>query len=746
MKRTLPLLAAFSCLLCTAVRAETLHVIRGESPGWARQILVTRSPELPSAPASAAFRAGDPAQTARDQLERHAAQLFGPRAQERPELRVTRVRRSASGHQVFHRQFHRGVPVDETRVVVRLDRSGRLLSIYNDATPGISLEDVSPGVPARLAIDRLEQSLGQGSVARTPETAELVVLPDDGGRLAYRVEGTYFKPFVDMVAYVDAKNGEWIRGYDRMIHEKPVPAGYSVEVPVEQGPLPAATGKRAEGTGLVLPHNPLDGHPERYDLRDGDPVIDTFRESVTLSRLDGSGLLRGDYVDVENGDQARANEPTFTYNYSSLVEDGAFHEVNAYWHIDEFQHYIKSELQIDGANDEMQYVRVHGQEGDNSSYSSGSDSIDLGDGGVDDSEDGEVILHEYGHAVHDAIAGINVGVHENAALSEGFGDYIAASYCDNALVAEWDATSYNPGPPPNLRRTDTSKQYPQSMTNSSVHADGEIISAAWWDLRQDVGALVADRLIFEAMFHFPNDGNFRDFADATVMAEQSLYGGTHYESIIDAYSGRGIHSSLALLLAHTPLVDSQEKGPFNVTVDLTTTLQLDPDDPMTLYHRLRGESQFQQVAMAPVSGSEWTATIPDSGLDTNHTVEYYFVALAQNGVSVREPASGDYSFDVVLQDFPSAVVLDQNVPNPFNPTTSISFSVPRDGRATIRVYDSAGRFVTTLFDEVVSAGPITPPVEWDGTDDAGRPVSSGVYYYRLEHDAGDEARRMLLLR
>jgi hypothetical protein len=85
----------------------------------------------------------------------------------------------------------------------------------------------------------------------------------------------------------------------------------------------------------------------------------------------------------------------------------------------------------------------------------------------------------------------------------------------------------------------------------------------------------------------------------------------------------------------------------------------------------------------------------------------------------------------------------QNVPNPFNPSTAIGFEVPTAGPVHLGIYDVAGRLVRH-FDTDAVAGANT--VHWDGTDDAGRAVGSGIYVYRLA--AGDfvAARRMVLAR
>jgi len=92
----------------------------------------------------------------------------------------------------------------------------------------------------------------------------------------------------------------------------------------------------------------------------------------------------------------------------------------------------------------------------------------------------------------------------------------------------------------------------------------------------------------------------------------------------------------------------------------------------------------------------------------------------------------------------SALTLAQNAPNPFNPSTTIAFTVdPAGGPWNLRVYDLAGRLVRTL-----AAGPAVADslsAVWDGTDRAGRPVAAGVYRYRLAQGGRSESRSMALL-
>ncbi len=88
--------------------------------------------------------------------------------------------------------------------------------------------------------------------------------------------------------------------------------------------------------------------------------------------------------------------------------------------------------------------------------------------------------------------------------------------------------------------------------------------------------------------------------------------------------------------------------------------------------------------------------------------------------------------------------LGQNRPNPFNPRTTIEYSLPRLSRAKLVVFDARGGVVRELVDASMSAGPHT--VAWDGMDSSGRPVASGIYWYRLDGDGLRLTRAMALLR
>ncbi|NIP42197.1 MAG: T9SS type A sorting domain-containing protein [candidate division Zixibacteria bacterium] len=107
---------------------------------------------------------------------------------------------------------------------------------------------------------------------------------------------------------------------------------------------------------------------------------------------------------------------------------------------------------------------------------------------------------------------------------------------------------------------------------------------------------------------------------------------------------------------------------------------------------------------------------------------------------------GDFTAQTIMASaaLPERYELFQNRPNPFNPETEIAYSLPEETHVTIRVYNIAGQVVNTLVDEVRPAGKHT--VTWNGTNQSGSRVASGVYFYRMETTAFQKTVKMILVK
>ena len=89
------------------------------------------------------------------------------------------------------------------------------------------------------------------------------------------------------------------------------------------------------------------------------------------------------------------------------------------------------------------------------------------------------------------------------------------------------------------------------------------------------------------------------------------------------------------------------------------------------------------------------------------------------------------------------MVLEPNSPNPFGPTTRLSYELRSEGPVRLTIYDAGGRAVRSLLNDRQAAGAYS--VRWDGRDDAGRSLSPGVYFARIEVQGAVAERKMLMI-
>ncbi|MGW5191130.1 M4 family metallopeptidase [Kribbella sp. NPDC004138] len=323
---------------------------------------------------------------------------------------------------------------------------------------------------------------------------------------------------------------------------------------------PAADAKPPTGAttakALVFIPNPVQssGDESLTDQKDSATAVPrgAYYE-VTLTDLDGSGYLSGAWANVRSTTGTPAYTTNGTYFYDR--HDDQFEQVMSYFWGTEAQKYLQSlgfGSTLPAVNAESQDYKVDQYGVDNSFSWDKHDTITLGKGGVDDAEDGEVIVHETGHAVHDAqVPGFGTSL-EAGSIGEAFGDYFAVSVgywvakkygvpiqADLACVMDWDSTSYTATVPHCLRRLDAGKHYPENVVGE-VHADGEIWSQALYDIRLALGPTVADRIIIDAQFGFDPDTSFAAAAAKTVETARSLYGPSQASAVQKAFAARGI--------------------------------------------------------------------------------------------------------------------------------------------------------------------------------------------------------------
>jgi hypothetical protein len=316
-------------------------------------------------------------------------------------------------------------------------------------------------------------------------------------------------------------------------------------------------GAGSTGIGSVFADNPVQelGNESLTDQNDADSAVPAAAyHDVTLTNLNGSGYLCGDYACVRTSTGNLAFSPTNTFRYTRHADE--FEQVMAYYWITEAQKYVHSlgfgePGKLPPVDNVSQPVRINQFGADNSfTTDHPTNEIRYGKGGVDDAEDAEVILHEYGHALHQG-QGFQFTSEEAGAISEGFADYWAVTVTDVVdqqhgwaqkeplpCVAEWASTSYPTPVPPGRRRHAGNKHYPPDRAGAH-HDDGEIWSRALWDIRQSLGHVKADTIILDGSMNFPGT-TMPDLAQRTVNAAQALYGKSAANAVRTAFQDRGI--------------------------------------------------------------------------------------------------------------------------------------------------------------------------------------------------------------
>ncbi len=176
--------------------------------------------------------------------------------------------------------------------------------------------------------------------------------------------------------------------------------------------------------------------------------------------------------------------------------------------------------------------------------------------------------------------------------------------------------------------------------------------------------------------------------------------------------------------------------PVECGVELSWVLYADERIEGYRIYRSRGEDPVETALNERLIGAE-KRTYTDGTAVPGERYKYVLVVHLEGGKEVR-------SFSVEGERTPFVAKLFQNIPNPFNPATSIRYTIPLESIVTIRIYSLSGELVRTLVNRTEPAG--VREVTWDGRNDSGAPVSSGIYFCRLGAGKVSLSKKMLLLR
>lgn len=358
---------------------------------------------------------------------------------------------------------------------------------------------------------------------------------------------------------------------------------------VEEGPLEPFAYDYDAVTGVLLRRTPLFFrstaqvfHPNPV-VTLNDPTLQDRNDAalavppsayaiVTLQDVAPFGPLRGPHATLVDRQPPNIAPPDGAASLVFDREQDGFEDVNAYFHVDVSQRYLQS-LGYVGRKAIVPYaieIDAHALSGgDNSLFlpsaaRAGYGTLFFGEGGTDDAEDADLVVHEYTHAILEWIAPGTFGgsfPSQARALAEGYGDYWAwsahvderlASGRDPYCFADWDARCWEDTPdqrcayPPGsdcLRRLDSTKTMSDYQTTDRPgveHENGAIWASALREIRESLGREMTDRLVIESLFEMPPQPTFAAAARRLLIADGILHGGANTAVLCAAMNARGI--------------------------------------------------------------------------------------------------------------------------------------------------------------------------------------------------------------
>ncbi|HDR9512127.1 peptidase [Burkholderia cepacia] len=478
-------------------------------------------------------RPGEPVMTARAFLVAQP-ERFGLTSTQAARLRLVARRDEAEFSVVRFEKIIDDLPIYGGDIAITVLNEGRVLYTANQSIQKLdaSLVKHRP-VDRQQALDRARAYLG--STTLKPVAARLVAFIDaDGAHPAWKIQLVQRgQPSGDWELLVDAVSGDVLRAEDRAL--------------------------RTRARGLVFNPDPLSSSRSHYGA--AGLVDDADRNTPQLTRAQFPAIFP---AGKENGHHQLAGpyavctdfEPPYDSacpiaKTSMLYFDRShvsFEAVNAYYHLTSYLDYVNRTLGVKAAP--YQYAGglqfdPHGLDGaDNSHYIPSTGQLAFGQGGVDDAEDADVIVHELGHALHDWLTEGRLSNAEG--LSEGLGDYLAAGYSRDMnqwqpsdpqyhWVMNWDG--HNEFWAGRVTNWHLGRRYQEDVRRASLHEAGQYWSSCNLAARDAIGGVAMDRAVLKGIAMTHSDSNQREAAQAVVSAAVAMrYPQAHINALLHAYN------------------------------------------------------------------------------------------------------------------------------------------------------------------------------------------------------------------
>jgi len=538
------------------IKTELEEFFKTNNRGWAVRLSSDRTRVTSLVGRRTKPYAGEPLEKATQFLKEHARLVGFDFSLD--DFRVGTSRITKFGANLELLQVFKQLPVDNGRVQINFDKEGCVVQFVSSVTPtagAVERVTISKERAVQIAIQEFlrttlvyhsktaEQERKGGILVsqsdlylNAPATVEDVFFArKERLRTAYKVRINAAKPFGIKEFVIDANEGD-------VLQTRNFVATF------------------VDGTGQVFIPNPVNSLNDST-RRDYKPVPSTNPNPyftvplLGLATVGNDATLQGPFVILQDIEEPNNVPPTaaspFYFNFERY--NSSFQEVMVYYHITTNQLYVQR-LGLGQILNCPILVDAHACFGDDQSRYVGEATPSLpkhilfGDGGVDDAEDGDIIIHEYAHALQDDQApGRFSASGYPEAMREGFGDYWAfssfdevtsANHYDRFCIGEWDKV------PSCLRRVDEQVFGDYFDPHEDPHINGRIWSRTLLDIYTTLHKDKTDRLILESHFNVPNIPQMLTFelgAETIIAADQQLYHGVDIVDLCQVFKNRRIY-------------------------------------------------------------------------------------------------------------------------------------------------------------------------------------------------------------
>lgn len=535
---------------------------------------------------------------------------------------------------VNYKQFYNGVEVLWARMQIKMMHDGRVMQFENNVFNDISL-NISPSVSEASAVAAaanvgitITQTIINSNVKIVAEPAgnkniyHLVYEVNVKGNDAENIPRNYY-------TLVDAHSGE-ILYRDNMVRHF---ANTDVTVTAS---LYASN-----------PYNPATTEPLKY-LRVNDGATSYYTDNTgylgltNTTSFSATMPLRGQWARIYTNNvtpnlTVTLNPGTNNITYGTPAN---IKELSAYHAVQEVHDHFKAQHIGMAAENLMDFEMVTNVDvagscnafysGDLNFYAAGGTAPNLCNA---TSTVADVVYHEYGHGINSDLYGFyGAGGMNNGALNEGYADTWANGITNDAILG---IGFYQNNPTGYVRSYNLRKVYPQDL-QGEVHADGEIIAGAWWDLKVLMNDLAFRNNLYKETFPATVDGPNGDegviYLDVLIEAltaddnDGNLSNGTpNYCNIVTAFGYHGIFlSGTASTVSHTEGVVASAAAP--IVIDATIASP-PPGYTISGNYRVNNSTTWTPFTLASIGGNNWQGNIP---AQNNGDIVYYYLGLAND--------------------------------------------------------------------------------------------------------------------